>query len=165
MDQQYDIEDGFADSYSLKFQIIYSDSGKLKAVITGDTLEQYFKTETRSPYDEMKDSVHLKFYNKFEKVETELMADYAIRYPEKDEMHAKGNVVVFNKKGERLDTERLTWNEKTRMIHCDTTVVITKPGGQKIVGSSLVSDEKFENYKITQVTGKLQIDEREEAPE
>lgn len=165
MDKQYNIGDDFADSYSFKFEIIYSDSGKLKANITGDTLEQYFKTESRSPYDEMIDSVHLKFYNHFGEVETEMLADYAIRFPEKEVMHAKGNVIVFNKKGERLDTERLTWNERTRMINCDTTVVITKPGGQKIIGSSLVSDEKFENYSITKVTGKLQIDEREEAPE
>jgi len=41
--------------------------------------------------------------------------------------------------------------------------VITKPNGQKIVGNSLESDEKFEDYKITKVSGELPF-KREETP-
>lgn len=158
------VGDVYPDSYSKNFDITYSDSAKLKVNITGIHLEQYTKNGKSQAYDVMKDSVQLKFFNSEGTVSSEMKADYTIRYHETEIMNAKGNVEVINRKGEKLNTERLTWNKKTKKIVCDTTVVITKPSGQKIVGSSLESDQNFENYKITKVTGKLPF-EREEAPE
>ena len=150
-------------AYYTNFNIIYSDSGILKVKITGRILEQYSKTKEKPGKDIMRDSIHVRFYNQTQTVSSQLYADYAIRNNKTNEMHAKGNVVVVNSKKEKLNTERLTWNSQTKKIICDTTVVITKPNGQKIVGSSLESDERFENYKITKVSGELPF-QREEAP-
>ena len=152
------------DAFYSNFNILYSDSGILKVKITGQILEQYSKTKESPGKDIMQDSVHVRFFNAKRQVTSELFSDYAIRNNNTSEMHAKGNVVVINSKNEKLNTERLTWNSVTKKIICDTTVVITKPSGQKIIGSSLESDEKFENYKITKVSGELPF-EREESPE
>ena len=152
------------DAYYTNFNILYSDSGVLKVKITGHILEQYSKTNKKPGKDIMQDSVHVRFYNNNKMVSSELFTDYAIRNNNTSEMHAKGNVIVINSKKEKLNTERLTWNSETKKIICDTTVVITKPNGQKIIGSSLESDEKFENYKITEVSGELPF-KREEKPE
>lgn len=152
------------DAYYTDFNITYSDSGVLKVKITGEILEQYMKSEESAGKDIMIDSVHVRFFNEDKIVTSELMADYAIRYHEDEVMNAKGNVVVINSVGEKLNTERLTWDSKTKKIICDTAVVITKPGGQVINGSGLESDERFENYKITNVTGEIKV-KREEAPE
>ena len=135
----------------------------MKVKITGHILEQYSKNKEKTGKDIMQDSIHVRFYNENRVLANELFADYAIRNNETNEMHAKGNVEVINSKKEKLNTERLTWNSQTKKIICDTTVVITKPNGQKIIGSSLESDERFENYKITKVSGELPF-KREETP-
>lgn len=152
------------DAYYTDFNITYSDSGLLKVKITGEILEQFSKTKENPGKDIMKDSVHVRFYNKDKEVTSELYADHAVRDHLKNEMIATGNVIVINSLGERLNTERLTWNSHTKKIICDTTVVVTKPGGQKIKANGLVSDEKFEKYSFTNVTGELKF-KREEAPE
>lgn len=152
------------DAYYTDFNITYSDSGLLKVKITGKILEQYMKSEEKPGRDVMKDSVHVRFYNQFREVTSELMADHAIRRHEDELMNAKGNVIVINSVGEKLNTERLTWDSKTKKIICDTAVTITKPGGQVIHGSGLESDERFENYKINNVTGEIKV-KREKAPE
>ncbi len=151
------------DAYYTNFNIIYSDSGILKVKITGHVLEQYSNGKDIPGKDIMRDSIHVRFYNQNQLVSSELFADYAVRNNSTNEMNAKGNVVVINSKKEKLNTERLTWNSQSKKIICDTTVVITKPNGQKIVGNSLESDEKFEDYKITRVSGELPFN-REEAP-
>jgi LPS export ABC transporter protein LptC len=158
-----ELEERYPDSYSTNFNITYSDSAKLKVNISGKELEQYARNKELQAYDIMKDSVRIKFYNESGVVTSEMKSDYAIRYHDTEMMNAKGNVEVINKKGEKLNTERLTWDKKLEQIVCDTTVVITKPSGQIIEGSSLVSDQNFDNYKITKVTGKLPF-EREAAP-
>tara|TARA_Y100000589_G_scaffold277114_1_gene271940 strand:+ start:352 stop:927 length:576 start_codon:yes stop_codon:yes gene_type:complete len=152
------------DAFYTNFNILYSDSGILKVKITGKILEQYSKTKESPGKDIMKDSVHVRFFNSNKLVSSQLFSDYAIRNNNTNEMHAKGNVVVINSKNEKLNTERLTWNSETKKIICDTTVIITKPNGQKIVGSSLESDEQFQDYKIRSVSGEVPF-EREEAPE
>jgi len=163
LEHSINLSDRYPDSYSTNFNITYSDSAKLKVNITGKHLEQYTRKKELQAFDIMKDSVRIKFFNTYGKVSSEMKADHTIRYHDTEIMNAKGNVEVINKKGEKLNSERLTWNKRTQQIVCDTTVTITKPTGQVIIGSSLVSDQNFENYSITEVTGKLPF-EREEAP-
>ncbi len=165
LEKSFEVEGRIPDSYYTNFNITYSDSGMLKVKITGKELEQFLKTDSAKGVDIMKDSVHVLFFNSDLVVSSELKADYAIRDHDSQEMRAKGNVEVINKLGEKLNTERLTWYSQTKKIICDTTVVITKPNGLKIVGSSLESDERFENYKIKKVRDSKIEFNREEAPE
>lgn len=152
------------DAYYSDFNITYTDSGILKVKITGEILEQYAEKDSIEGKDIMKNNVFLQFYNSNKEVTSTLKANHAVRYQKSGKMFASNDVIVVNKLGEKLNTERLLWDSKSEKIICDTTVVITKPSGQKIVGSSLVSDQTFENYKITKVTGELKFD-REAAPE
>jgi|SaaInlV_125m_DNA_1040241.scaffolds.fasta_scaffold02294_3 LPS export ABC transporter protein LptC len=163
MKQLVHIEGDIPDSYYTSFNITYSDSGALKVKITGEILEQYAGTKEVEGKDIMKDSVHIRFYNQLKEVSSELKADYAVRFHASEKMYAKGNVIVINNEGEKLNTEKLLWDAKTKQIICDTTVLITKPSGQKIIGTSLVSDQNFENYQITGITGELPF-KREKSP-
>ena len=165
MSQNFSIEGEVPDAYYTDFNITYSDSGKLKVKITGITLEQYLKTKEIPGKDIMKDSVHVRFYNNLRQITSQLKTDHAIRHHDTEMMFAKGNVTVVNSKGERLNSERLTWDSKAKKIICDTTVIITKPGGLTIIGSSLESDEKFENYTIKKIKDSKITFDREKAPE
>lgn len=163
------LADEIPDASYTDFNITYSDSGIVKVKITGFELFQFASKKTSDRglvegRDIMIDSVHVRFLDVQGAITSELFADSAIRFHDSGKMNAVGNVVVINEAGEKLNTPRLLWDAKKKRIICDTTVVITKPSGQQITGSSLESDERFENYKITKVIGKLPF-EREEAPE
>ena len=139
------------------YEIIYNDSGLTQVKISGDTLEQYNSDGTSEAQDKMKDSVHLWFYDDNMVVKSELIADNAIRNRATGYMEAFGNVIVYNSKGERLNTEHLIWDERKGQILSNDTVVITKKN-QTIKGKGLVSDQNFINYEIKNVVGNINIE-------
>lgn len=159
-----ELPDRIPDSLYKDFQIIYSDSAEVKVLITGKVLKQFGKTDTTNAFEEMLDSVHMIFYDEHKVPQNELFADYAKREQNSDQMEAKGHVVVVNIKGEKLETEHLIWNEKTKRISSDTDVKITQVGGKIIKGKGMEADQNFNNYTITKVVGEIPF-EREEKPE
>lgn len=132
------------------YEIFYSDSGLTQAKIAGITLEQFNSVNGSEAYDKMTDSVHLWFYDEDKNVQSELVADNAIRNRVTGYMEAFGNVVVFNEKGERLNTEHLIWDEAKAQIISNDSVTITKKN-QVITGLGLVSDQNFIDYEIKNV--------------
>jgi LPS export ABC transporter protein LptC len=139
------------------YEIIYNDSGLTQVKIAGDTLEQFNSDGTSEAQDRMKDSVHLWFYDENMVVKSELIADNAIRNRATGYMEAFGNVIVYNNKGEKLNTEHLIWDEKKGKILSNDTVTITKEH-QVIKGKGLESDQNFIHYEIRNVHGILNID-------
>jgi LPS export ABC transporter protein LptC len=114
-------------------------------------MEQY---DSEIAHDEFKEGVHLWFFDQEKKVESEMTANYATRQRTSNQMKAKGNVVVFNKKGEKLNTEQLTWDANTKKIYTDEPVRITTKD-KVIKGKGLISDETFTNYRIKNITGEF----------
>lgn len=139
------------------YEILYSDSGITQAKISGVTLEQFNSVNGTEAYDKMKDSVHLWFYDDDMTVKSELIADNAIRNRATGYMEAFGNVIVYNEKGERLNTEHLIWDEAIEKIRTNDSVTITKQD-QTIKGVGLESDQNFINYEIKNVSGILNVE-------
>ena len=103
-------------------------------------------------HDEFKEGVHIWFYDSERKVESEMTANTATRERLNNVMVAKGNVVVYNKKGDKLNTEHLTWDGKSRKVYTNAFVRITTPD-KVMTGTGLESDETFSKYKILNVKG------------
>lgn len=144
------------------YEIFYSDSGLTQVKIAGRILEQYTgNKESGGGRDSMKDSVHLWFYDSNMEVQSEMIADRAVRNRETGYMEAFGNVIVYNEKGEKLNTEHLIWDEKKEQIISNTKVVITQKT-QTIVGDGLVSDQNFLDYEIKNPRGELFIENGKE---
>lgn len=71
-------------------------------------------------------------------------------------MEASGQVVFVNSRGERLDTEQITWYQDSARIYTDKAVRIQR-GDNIIHGQGLVAAEDFSRYRVKRVTGTLQM--------
>ncbi|MFT6746792.1 MAG: LPS export ABC transporter protein LptC [Glaciecola sp.] len=139
------------------YEIFYSDSGLTQVKIAGRLLEQHASKDGSEGHDNMKDSVHIWFYNTDMEVQSEMIADRAIRNRKTGYMEAFGNVIVYNEKGEKLETEHLIWDEEKEKIISNTDVKITQKN-QIIEGDGLISDHNFLDYEIKNPIGQFYID-------
>jgi len=138
-------------------EIVYSDSAKMKVKLIAPLLERFVKDTS---YVIFRQGVHVFFYDDKEKVKTELTAKYGIRYEGVGRMEAKNDVVLVNEKGEKLNTEHLTWDEQKKLIYTDAFVKITTLD-KIIYGDGLESNQDFSRYKIKNIKGELGIKEED----
>jgi LPS export ABC transporter protein LptC len=81
-----------------------------------------------------------------------LQAKFGRKYENQGLVEVRDSVVVINKKGERLDTEKLIWNEKTGKIYTDQFVRI-QTKNEVIYGEGLTANQNFSSYKIFKIRG------------
>lgn len=141
-------------------EMLYSDSAKVKMKLTAPVWNRYVQ---KDPRIELPKGVFITIYADSQKVKSTLSANYAVRYEDKKLMDAKGNVIVVNERGERLNTEHLIWNESTRQIYTGEFVKITT-GDEVIFGDGLESNEDFTKYKITNIKGTINLKEEADTP-
>ena len=156
-----DVPNPIPNAIYYNYNILYNDSGLTQVKMTGKILEQYGGDKENHAFDNMKDSVHLWFYDENMIVQSELLADRATRDRATGFMEAFDNVIVYNEKGEKLETDHLIWNEKEERISTEDSVTITKKG-QIIKGKGLVSDKNFINYEIKNVSGVINVKKENE---
>ncbi len=151
-------EENFPMEVQENLKLTYSDSSEMRLLLQAPLAENYPQLE--DPIRKFPEGINVKFFDRFGAEDSRLRADYAIEYVNKRLWHAKGDVVVVNKKGEQLNTEELYWDERKEQIYSDVQVKLTS---DKIVtwGEGFVSDQNFENPEITKVTGQIYLDEDE----
>lgn len=142
---------------SRDIEIIYSDSTKVKAKLTSPLLKFYKVTNA---YHEMPSGLKVDFYGNDLNIESVLTAKYGRKFKNQGIIEVRDSVVVVNYKGEKLDTERLIWNEKTRKIYTDKFVKITTKD-EVIYGEGLEANQSFTNYKIFKIKGIINVKEDE----
>jgi LPS export ABC transporter protein LptC len=100
------------------------------------------------------------FFDNDEKISSTLKANYGIRYDVSRKMEAKYAVEVVNKNGEKLETEKLVWDEANKTIYTDAFVKITT-ADQVIMGKGLKSNQDFTKYQINEITGTINLKNNE----
>jgi LPS export ABC transporter protein LptC len=125
-------------------EMIYSDSSHVKVKLTAPYLDQYIGDNPRVV---MPRGVNVCFYNDSLVVTTHLTADSAIRREKDNVMEAYRNVVVINRKGDTLHTEKLIWDERKRIIYTDKHVLINT-ADDILEGDGMEANEDFTKYKI-----------------
>ena len=133
--------------------IVYSDSARIKMKLNAVQLDHY---DGENAYVEFPKGVNVFFYNDQNKLESNLKANYAIRYEKSNMMEAKNNVIVINNKGEKLNTEHLFWDEKKEQIYSDVFVKITTKT-EIIMGEGLESNQDFSKYKFKKIKGTINV--------
>lgn len=140
-------------------EYIYSDSAVVRAVLKAPQIDNY---AGKKPYMELPLGMNVVFFQADKKEQTKLTANYGIGYDNgngvMEKMEAKGNVIVINEKGDKLNTEHLTWNTFTKKIYTDAFVKITTKD-QVICGDGMIADQDFSEYEITNVTGTFDIND------
>jgi len=139
--------------------IFYNDSAKTKFHLTAKRIENYGGQD--DPHIIFPKGIHIDFYDDSANVNGHLDADYAIRHENTKLMEADNNMSVLNRKGEKLNTEQLFWDESRHKIYTNKFVRI-KTAKQIIYGDGLVSNEDFTQYKITNISGTIQLDSPED---
>ena len=85
-----------------------------------------------------------------------IKSDYAFQNKIDDVFEAKKNVILTNNKNEQLMTEHLVWNTKSKTIYTEELVTI-KTDSQIIMGYGFETDENFESYTLSNLTGKIYL--------
>ena len=134
-------------------EIIYSDSAIVKVKITAPQLDRYID---KDPYIELPKGVEILFYNDDLEVASQLTANYAVSYEDEGKMEAKGNVVLINEEGEKLNTEHLIWDEKKELIYSNEFVKVTT-ADEIIMGEGFESNQNFTKFKIKNIQGTITI--------
>jgi LPS export ABC transporter protein LptC len=137
--------------------ILYSDSGVVTARLKAPRI-QHILNEKKS-FTVFSKGIKINFFESADTLNTTNMtANYAIKYDDEDVMEGRGNVIIVNNKGDKLNTEHIVWNQKTQKIESDVFVKITT-ATEILIGYGLESNQDFTKYKIKKIKGILSIKE------
>lgn len=138
------------------FKTSYTDSAVLQLEMKAPLMEYYGNME--EPYTDFNEGIEVYFHEGRDSLIGEISANFA-RYKESEELwEVRDNVVAFNRKGEKLETELLFWDQGKDLIFTDKYVRITQTD-QIIMGNGLESDTSFDNWRMKNVTATLYIDD------
>lgn len=128
-------------------EILYSDSAIVKVRIISPTMKRY--TVKDQSYDEFPDGLLVEFLDDNKQVKSWLEADYAIRKDKEKKIYVENNVVLYNKRKDKLETEALIWDEGTEEIYTSRPVKISQPErGDTSYGHGFRADQEFTRFEI-----------------
>jgi LPS export ABC transporter protein LptC len=138
--------------------ILYSENGQTKVRMFA---KEFIRNEVaKPPFVDMKHGLKVEFFNDSLIVNSTLTAKYARYYEKQGNVLIRDSVVVVNKKGERLETEELIWNQNVKKIYTEKFVKVHTPT-QIMFGNGLEANEDFSWYVIKNPTGIVQVDKAE----
>ncbi len=127
-------------------QILFSENGKLKAILYADHIRSYESKKMK-----LLDGVKIKFYNEDEKVSSTLTSKHGRINDITKDMFAIDSVVAVSDSGVVLKTEELVWKNRSKKIKTDKFVTIIDKN-EKIQGYGFESDQNLNNYTIYNIT-------------
>lgn len=136
-------------------KIIFSDEGRIKAMLFADYLKKYELQRVT-----LLDGVRIDFYDKLQKKSTTLTSNKGKVDDATRNMYAIENVVAINDSGTVLKTSELMWRNSDQKIVTDKFVSI-KSSKEIIEGYGLESDQQLHNYVIFNVTYSAAVSSRE----
>lgn len=134
--------------------INYTDSGHLKASIFAPTLIGFKKDG--NDIIKMPKGIKGDFYNKLGIIESTITAEKGISYQSKKITEVWQNVVVTNVKGEKLNTEKLIWDQNAQKIYTDKFVRITT-ATEILTGEGMEAKQDFTSWVILKPRGTITI--------
>lgn len=143
-------------------EILYSDSALVRIRITAPTLRNY--TERTDPRQEFPNGIKVEFLNPSQQVVNTLTSKFAVRQQEKSLVIARDSVVMISAKQERIETEELTWDERSAKIRTEKFVKVSRPG-EVIYGFGLEANQDFSYWKILVPKGRIKADQINEVTE
>ena len=142
------------DRITTQAEYLYSDSGKVRNRVRAGTISEFSGDHPRT---EMSDGVELTFFDADGRPGSQLTARRGEIQPERNSMVVEEKVVFVNTKGERLETEQLTWSKDSDRVYTDRPVKVIR-AKDIIYGQGLDAAQDFSRYTIRKITGTLFID-------
>ena len=138
-----------------KAELSYTENGKIKLKIMAEKIERFLN---KTPSICFSKGVVVHFYNDSTNIVSTLTSEEAFIDDKNKQMIAKTNVELVNQKEEKLNSEQLIWDEKSNVIFTKQSVSISTKD-EVIFGDGFESTPDFSSYKITNVRGKISIND------
>lgn len=136
--------------------IIQSREGNRQFVFVTPLMERY--ELAKEPYMEFRKGIDMTTYDDSTKLEaSNIVADYAIFFENRELWEAKGNVVARNSNGQTLYTQQLFWNQKTHRVYSNVDSKVIQ-GDDTFIGEGFESDDEFKKWSFRKFTGKLAVE-------
>jgi LPS export ABC transporter protein LptC len=127
--------------------IVQSENGVLKGRFHAPIMEQY--AYAPEPYEEYPRGIDVISYDSLGNVKTTLRANYALRWTNLQRWDLKGDVVGTNIDGDKLETQQLTWNEKSEQIWSNVQTRLSRPRrGDIMTGSGFTSKQDLSKWRF-----------------
>jgi len=138
--------------------IINSKNGKI-------TMRAFAKEFVRNenakpPYIDMNGDLKAEFYDDSGHVENVLTADSSRYYEVEGNILVWDSVQIVSKKGERLNTSELIWNNSIQKFFTEKPVRITT-STEVLYGNGMEANSDFTWYQITNTKGTVQVNKNE----
>jgi len=147
-------------AHAREVEIMISDSFNVRVKIASPELKEFPVADSLEPKTEFPQGLVATFYNKSMKVESTLVAGYAIYHTQRKLFEASKNVVIKNFTQEQeLHTDMLWWDENSERIWSDRAVKIITSAGTTYGDSGFESDQSFIKYDIYRSHGKMNVKE------
>lgn len=138
------------------FEIIHSDSGKVRVRILAPELYKYDLAE--QPYIEFPRGMKAYFYDDSLKIESVIEAGYVKYFQTEKLWEAKNNVEARNlKKNEQLNTEHLFWNEQKKTIYSSTNTRIVTADGTFYGEKGFEANQDLSKWKLKSSKGTVNV--------
>ncbi len=158
-----DIDALLADGIDAKIEvgtnvrILYSDSAQVRLVLNAPIMERHI-----DPYkgkDVFPKGILLEFMDANHTVMSWLKAETAVRDYEKQKITARGNVIFYNDKNEKLETSELIFDELKREAFTEKLVRISQAEkGDTTYGFGFRATNNFTRFEIKKkVQGKVNL--------
>ncbi|MEX0967619.1 MAG: LPS export ABC transporter periplasmic protein LptC [Bacteroidia bacterium] len=136
-------------------EMIYTDSGNLKAIMTAPVMQKFLGENERI---ELPRGLLVNFYDENQEASGMLKGNYAIRFVNTNLTEVKNDVVVVNIEGDTLHTEHLIWEEDNDRLYSNEMVRVRTPK-EIIISEGFESNLHFTNYKFFNITGTIELDD------
>lgn len=133
----------------------YTENGKLSNTLEATVFDRY---EGENPRIEVGEGFTLTIYDSLGGVDATLTARYGTWWDLEGRLVAREDVELINNEGSILQTEELYFVQDSDLVYTDKNVAITTEDAT-IYGKGLVSDSRFRQRQIKDVTGIMYIDE------
>lgn len=144
----------FENDRAVDVTFIRSEKGQTKAKL--HTNEFVKNDNANPPYVDMLKGLKVDFYDDSLKVESTLTARTARYYTRSGNIIVRDSVVVINRRGEKLQTEELIYNQSLERFYTEKFVRITT-GDQITYGEGMEANQDFTWFRIHKQRGTIPV--------
>jgi len=126
--------------------MLYTDSARLQMKMSAPLFKKY--TSAKEQREECPEGIHVWFYEKTGELKAEMTANWAKHDIATDLYEARGNVVVINNEGVKLETEQLFRDPRKGIVYSEKYTKITSPDGTVASGDYFTAKQDFSERKL-----------------
>lgn len=135
------------------FDLKYTDSGKIKAVLVSKQMLDYSQLEF--PFTEFPKGLKITVYDDQGK-ENWVESNYAISYSKTNIIDLQGNVIITTYDGKKLETEQLYYDQKNEWFYTQKPYRFID-NGSVINGMGIDFSKDFKNLDTQQINGSYNL--------